>query len=217
MPWADFTWNPIAGCSPISEGCQNCYAATFAKRFHRPWGKPFFRPSRLKQPDLTRRDGRVFVCSTSDLFHEDVPREWHEEIFAEMDRDGEHTFMLLTKRPERMALAFGGRRPPHNVWLGVTAENQARADERIPILLSIPAAIHFVSVEPMLGPVDLACWLHRDLNRVAWIICGPENGPRKRPCDPQWMADLEHQCAHVPFFDKRDPTHPQFTRRQWPL
>jgi len=204
VPWADYTWNPIEGCSPASEGCLKCYAASFAKRFHRPWGTPVFHPEKIDQPMLTKKPGRVFVCSTSDLFHEGVDEDWQRHIFIVMRLSPQHTFMILTKRPARMAkripiLEAPDLVPLPNVWLGVTAENQARYDERWPILASIPAKVRFVSVEPMLGPVLLN---YADGKLPDWVICGPENGAGKRPCDYDWIATLswESPC----FFDKRE-------------
>ena len=208
VPWADFRWNPIEGCSAISEGCKNCYAQTLSRRFHRPWGEPVFHESRLEQPGKTRKPGRVFVCSTSDLFHDDCVAgdDWLDAIFSVILDTPRYTFLLLTKRPENIP---SNLRLPPNVWLGVTAENQARADERIPILLSIPAALHFVSVEPMLGPVDLSRWLAS--GKLNWVIAGPETGPERRLFYPAWIDSeyeglgIAEQCLRggVPFFDKR--------------
>ena len=208
IEWCDWTWNPIAGCSPASEGCNHCYAAAISRRFNRSWGKPVFHPERLDQPARVKKPGRVFVCSMSDLFHESVTREWKQAVFTVACNTPRHTFMFLTKRPERVMDWWIGDVP--NIWLGVTAENQARADERIPILLGIPAAVRFVSVEPMLGPVDLTPWLPR----LDWVIAGPETGPAARTCDPAWIDHLAAHCtaANVPFFDKR----PVWMRREWP-
>jgi len=200
-----------------------------------PKSDPFqvtFHPNRLDLPTKWKKPRRIFVNSMGDLFHEDVPREIHEEIFARMCLMKWHTFMILTKRPERMKLAFGGRVVPANVWLGVTAENQARADERIPILLEIPAAVHFVSVEPMLGPVGLEQYFLSDADKAAhedqllepiegfnyrkirWVIAGPETGPRARECEGWWIQHLAAECkqAGIPFFDKRGSAFV----RQWP-
>ena len=163
-------------------------------------------PERLAEPRLVRKPSRIFVCSMSDLFNEKVTREVHEEVFAVMDRLPRHTFILLTKRPERLVQALGGREVPANWWLGVTAENQARLDERWPVLASIPAAIgavRFVSVEPMLGSVMLP-W-QSSVPYPSWVICGPENGPGARRCDSFWIGELQFHCRfhNMPFFDKR--------------
>jgi protein gp37 len=191
------------------------------------------------------KPGRVFVCSMGDLFHDDVPTDFILRVFEEMAFARQHQFLVLTKRPERMLhlLAYGEKlscdsaehhqllcmMPLPNVWLGVTAENQARADERIPLLMQTPAVLRFVSVEPLLGPVDLRRWLTRKaqidydallkslpqmqyiprhLQRPAvgldWVIVGNETGPKKRPWREEWVELLVNQCraARVPLFVK---------------
>ena len=181
IEWTDATWNPIVGCTRVSEGCMNCYAERFAARFpdrfggvsrmteHGPrWtGKIVLRPEVLDQPLRWRKPRRIFVNSMSDLFHENVPLKFIDEVFAIMALAKQHTFMILTKRPKRMkeyityraAKEFSYSRhiqwPLPNVWLGVSVENQRAADERIPLLLQTPAAVRFLSCEPLLGPVSL--------------------------------------------------------------
>lgn len=233
IEWATHTWNPVTGCSPVSEGCQNCYAARMAKRLAGrsgyPKDDPFrvtFHPDRLAQPLKWKKPSRIFICSMGDLFHEEVPFNDIACILGIMAACQHHTFMVLTKRPANMleffkwlgrmaegksmievfphdshgwrcrhllkAAALGATEngkiavhslegwPLPNVWLGVTAENQARADERIPILLQIPAAKRFVSIEPMLGPVDIARWL-----LISWQCSGCRgyfNGPYRNIC-----------------------------------
>jgi len=221
VPWADYTWNPIEGCSPASEGCAHCYAATFAKRFHRPWGAPVAHDWKLSEPCNTRKPGRVFVCSTSDFFHESMNGDFQSGMTLEMAQDQRHTFILLTKRPQNirrwMDRCIGdGLWPLPNVWLGVTAENQARYDERWPILASIPAFVRFVSVEPELSPVSIIDWACVGL--PDWVIAGRENGSGARPCDMFGHLTLAKDCTecHIPFFDKHDPSEPTFTRREFP-
>jgi len=166
IEWTDETWNPVTGCSKISPGCQNCYAERMAKRLQAMGNYPdgfdvTVWPERLKQPLRWRKPRRVFVCSMGDLFHKDVPASTILDIWHVMEQCPQHTFQVLTKRPERMRDVLGlsgaglDAPPLPNVWLGVTAENQECADKRIPILLECPAAVRFVSVEPMLGPVCL--------------------------------------------------------------
>ncbi len=222
------TWNPVTGCSKISPGCQNCYAERMSKRlagrFGYPKDEPFrvtLHPERLEEPLRWRKPQMVFVCSMGDLFHEDVPFEFVEEVRAVMVRCPQHTFQLLTKRSERMLefarwMADGDHIStaewPRNVWLGVTAENQEQADKRIPVLLQIPAAVRFVSVEPMLGPIDLYSYLIIGTdqpgsimrNGLDQVICGGETGPKARPMHPDWARILRDQCqsAGVPFFFK---------------
>lgn len=223
IEWATHTWNPVTGCTPISEGCEHCYAARMAKRLAGRCGYPQddpFRPgtfhaNRLNDPLKIKKSSMIFVCSMGDLFHESVDVDVIFKILEVIDKASHHTYVLLTKRPETMRSFFeitgdwdSSEWP--NVWLGVTAENQARADERIPILLSIQAAVRFVSVEPMLGPVDLTHDLDGfrcDENygeRLDWVICGGETGPGARPMHPDWARSLRDQCKAegIPFFFK---------------
>jgi protein gp37 len=253
IEWTEYSWNPVSGCTPASEGCQNCYAKRMTNRLRGRCGYPADEPfkvtlhkDRLEEPLRWKQPRRVFVCSMGDLFHEDVPFEYITQVFDVMcscsfdamcSMELGHTFMVLTKRPERIEKWLCWMREswsedsPTNVtlkveghfgkgiWLGVTAENQQRADERIPILLQIPAAVRFVSVEPMLGPVDIAG--HLGFNgprrmgdgliyywvapKLDWVICGGETGPGARPMHPDWVRSLRDQCqdAGVPFFFKQ--------------
>ena len=238
IEWATETWNPVTGCTPISEGCQNCYAKRMANRLRGRCGYPAddpfrvtFHPDRLEQPLKWKKPRKIFVCSMGDLFHREVVAEGTiMKIFYTMMDAGQHQYLLLTKRPRHMRLAldcfFDGSQPPENWWLGVTAENQKCADARIPVLLQIPAAVKFVSVEPMLGYVDLerlcyengVCEIdalhgshgvirpHRGSNTsLDWVICGGETGPGARPMKKEWVYGLRDQCvnADVPFFFKK--------------
>lgn len=228
IDWADVVWNPVTGCTPASAGCQNCYAQRMAKRLAGrcgyPADEPFkvtLHPERLEEPLRWRKPRRIFVCSMGDLFHPDVPDEFIGQVFETMACARQHTFLLLTKRPGRMhrfITAYSAPGGPlgnylHNfphIWLGVTAENQAMADERIPILLATPAAVRFVSVEPMLGPMDFE---HPDnegygvevIKGLDWVILGGETGPGARPMHPQWARHVRDQCVAdgVPLFFKQ--------------
>jgi protein gp37 len=188
IEWAEETWNPVTGCTPISEGCQNCYAKRMANRLKGRCGydadNPFkvtLHPERLDQPLCWKKPRKIFVCSMGDMFHEDVSGDFLYEIWGIMAQCPQHIFMVLTKRPEIMRAWYNDvflrvnplyrKNPLPNIWLGVTAENQARADERIPVLLQIPAAKRFVSIEPMLGPIDLSRWI---IPRTPFT---PENAP----------------------------------------
>jgi len=254
IEWTDATWNPVTGCTPISEGCANCYAKREAEgRLRGRCGydkdEPFkvtLHEDKLDQPLRWQKPRRIFVCSMGDLFHDDVPRSWIEAVFNVILECRQHTFLILTKRPDRMRLLMKSFEAgsacnfwvgdesgadwvtqsfaetlPH-VWLGVTAENQQRADERIPILLDTPAAVRFVSVEPMLGPVDILDPLfaegkagspHLDvldarnlgMPSLDWVICGGETGQNARPMHPDWARALRDQCvaAKTPFFFKQ--------------
>uniref|UniRef100_A0A6M3J5Y6 Uncharacterized protein n=1 Tax=viral metagenome TaxID=1070528 RepID=A0A6M3J5Y6_9ZZZZ len=255
ITWTDETWNPITGCTKISEGCAHCYAARMAKRLAGRHGYPeaphefdvTMHHDRLDQPLQWKKPRRVFVCSMSDLFHDDVPWQFISEVFAVMAQT-KHTFQVLTKRPRNLNTwqGWSGWLEPR-VWLGVTAENQHRANKRIPLLLQTPAAVRFVSVEPMLGPVDLDRFLPyktdsgaSDPNTGAginvlypgldWVICGCESGPGRRPMKLEWAIDLVRQCqsAGVSIFVKQieidgvvshDPAEwPEELRvQEWPI
>jgi protein gp37 len=234
IQWANKVWNPVTGCDKVSEGCRNCYAERMANRLRGRCGylpyDPFqltLHPDRLEEPLRWRKPSMIFVCSMGDLFHEDVPKWTIWEVMDVILQAKQHTFLVLTKRPANMKRFYdwyyngGGRttEPPKNLWLGVTAENQEEADKRIPILLQIPAAVRFVSVEPMLGHINIAGYLGwNGLRRMGdgllyrwaapkidWVICGGESGPNARPMHPDWARNLRDQCqaAGVPFFFKQ--------------
>lgn len=223
IEWTDETWNPTVGCSRVSEGCRFCYAESVDRRFaatkgheFRPWTGPNaahnvrLHPERLDMPLKWRKPRRVFVNSMSDLFHEQVPDKFIWRVFQVMAQCGQHTFQILTKRPERMLEILQGRywrnfgpsslggdlhaliiKGEHqtgdvpflpNVWLGVSVENQQAADERIPLLLQTPAAVRFLSCEPLLGPVNLDRWFGlQDGNEWAECLCD-EIDESDRPC-----------------------------------
>jgi protein gp37 len=237
IEWSDRVWNPVTGCTPVSAGCEHCYARRMANRLRGRFGYPAddpFRvtvhPERFDEPLRWRKPARVFVCSMGDMFHDDVPSKTIVEVFDVMAHAGHatyglrhlsitHTFMVLTKRPDRMMAELSSWWvPAPNVWLGVSVEDQRAADERIPLLLRTPAAVRFVSVEPMLGPVDLVAscggptggapltWVAGapDGDGIRWVICGGETGPRARPIQTAWVRSLRDQCqsAGVPFFLK---------------
>lgn len=307
IEWTDATWNPVTGCTPVSEGCRNCYARRMAQRLRGRYGYPaddpfrvMLHPERLDEPLHWRKPRRVFVCSMGDLFHENVPDEYIADVFAVMAVAQHHVFMMLTKRPKRMQewmqenvrtdpddpvlgdtlignrvnglvynwlteaptlpggdsnwqyipSQYGGaeyrleipgyfewigkgphpfRWPLPNLFLGISAENQKTADERVPVLLQTPAAVRFVSVEPMIGPVQLEAaggddWW--ESNGINWVIVGGETGPGARFVDdPQWLEwarDIREQCeaSGVPFFFKqmpgRRPIPPDLQVREWP-
>lgn len=228
------TWNPVRGCTRVSEGCRRCYAETMAARFSDPgqWGHRYASrdtgrwtgkveliESQLDLPLKWRAPRCVFVNSTSDLFHEKLADDDIDRVFAVMTLCTNHRFLVLTKRPERMRAyidripghcgAMGIIKPRHwpisNIWLGVSVEDQATANERIPILLDTPAAIRFVSYEPALGPVDFSAFT----NRLDWIIAGTESGRNPRPYGIHWFSAAKAQCEAngVPFFMKQLTDH----------
>lgn len=201
IEWTDRTWNPVTGCTKVSPGCDNCYAETFAERWRGTPGHPYeqgfdvqLRPERLDQPLRWRKPSRVFVNSMSDLFHDAVPDEFIVDVFARMWWSPQHTFQILTKRHGRMRslvprikerlrkmehdLALvDAPTPLHwplpNVWLGCSVENQQWADIRIPALLETPAAVRFLSCEPLLGPVDLTPWINEWNRSVTHSTANP--------------------------------------------
>jgi protein gp37 len=205
IAWTDESWNPVTGCTPVSEGCAHCYAKKMSHRFGGDFSTVTLYPDRLDRPLRWRKPRMVFVPSMGDLFHEDVPYSFINRVFGVMAQRRDHTFQVLTKRPERMrdwvrehvlwlqelAMMMTRRDArasimPH-IWLGVSVENQARANERIPLLLDTPAAVRFVSAEPLLGPLDL--WGPRYPlpgggkggafswgKGISWVICGGESG-----------------------------------------
>ena len=253
--WWDKSWSPVTGCSPISEGCRNCWAERMARRLAGRYGYPeaphhfdvTLHPDKLDQPMRWKKPRRVFVCSMGDLFHRDVPLSAIAQVFGAMEDTQRHTFQVLTKRPDRMMEYAGkwwwwmyGDWGLPNVWLGVSTENQEQADKRIPDLLQTPAAVRFVSVEPMLGAVDLSDYLgfcldcdaymalhhehgdlyHDDGPRLDWVICGCESGPNRRPMELEWALDLVRQCdaAKVAVFVKQLPINGRVSHdpADWP-
>ena len=266
IEWTDATWNPITGCSVVSAGCKHCYAMRLAGTRLRDhpsragltretsagpvWtGKVRLNEAWLDQPLRWKKPRRIFVCAHGDLFHEAVPDEWIDRVFAVMALAPQHVFQVLTKRPKRMREWFAGGARPNigvynaavdllkheggtvewtrmprdmartrssggawwplpNVWLGVSVENQATADERIPLLLKTPAAVRFISYEPALGPLGLAILfphVYGMRNDRFWVIAGGESGPGARPSHPDWFRSLRDQCqaANVPYFFKQ--------------
>jgi protein gp37 len=267
IEWTDATWNPVRGCSRVSAGCFNCYAETVAHRFSKP-GQPYEgltkmvngRPTwngkiqlvydHLEQPLRWWRNRKIFVNSMSDLFHEEVPTEYIDKVFAIMAMAPWHTFQVLTKRPERMLEYVKSRNcammhsvatmilgydnpkrravndwPLPNVWLGVSVEDQDAANLRIPLLLNTPAAVRWVSAEPLLGAINftrlrppnvtwLDCLEGREHDgpsttsggpKLDWIVCGGESGHGARPMHMDWVTEIRDQCAaaDVPFLFKQ--------------
>ena len=218
IEWTEATWNPITGCSKVSPGCAHCYAEAISLRFgysKEPWTPQNARAnvrlqeSRLGQPLRWRRPRLVFVNSMSDLFHEEVPFEFIDRVWAVMAEASRHTFQVLTKRPE-VAREWADRYPqgqlPVNVWLGVSIEN-SRYTYRADVLGEIPAAVRFVSAEPLLDSLFREGRNRKplDLGRIDWLIAGGESGPHARPVDVRWIRELRDACEHagVAFFFKQ--------------
>ena len=233
IEWTDAVWNPVTGCTKVSGGCKHCYAERIWARLSAPGtyaGRKFTDVAchleGLGQPLRWRLPRRVFVNSMSELFHEDVPFEFSCKVIATCIDALQHSFQILAKRPERM-LEWSRRHererhswPASNVCLGVSVEDQAMADERIPLLLLTPAAMHFASAEPLLGPVNLTDLMQpsgdhinafygwhnagtiRHVRGIDWLIVGGESGPESRPLHPDWARSLRGQCetAGVAYF-----------------
>lgn len=215
IEWTDETWNPVVGCSEVSPGCDHCYAVGVAHRAMQPahegltihtpsegtkWnGTVRCLPERLDQPLRWRKPRKVFVNSMSDLFHRDVGSSFISDVWAVMERTPQHTYQILTKRPQRMAQEVGWRRPLPNVWLGTSIEND-RYTFRADHLRCTPAAVRFLSLEPLLGPLPSL-----NLDGIDWVIVGGESGPKARPMHPDWVRQIRDRCvaAGVPFFFKQ--------------
>lgn len=206
IEWTESTWNPVTGCTKISPGCKHCYAEQMAKRLKAMGQRRYANGFRLTlQEDVVELPLKwklpriIFVNSMSDLFHRDVPVDFIRRCFDVMAAAPQHTFQILTKRPERAA-QLAPRLPwPKHVWMGTSVENADYAG-RIPILATIPAAIRFLSIEPLLGPISKL-----PLDGIHWVIVGGESGLGARPMREEWARDIRDQCAsrHIPFFFKQ--------------
>ena len=210
IEWTDATWNPVTGCTKITAGCDNCYAARFSERWRGIPGHPFehgfdltLRLERITQPLSWKRSRMIFVNSMSDLFHKDVPRAFIDSVFDTMEKADWHVFQVLTKRSSLMK-AYLARRyrevpPPSHIWLGVSVED-GRAKARIAHLQQSPAAVRFLSVEPLIGPIGEV-----DLAGIHWVIAGGESGPGARPMAIEWARQIRDTCAaqDVAFFFKQ--------------
>jgi protein gp37 len=205
IPYLDETWNPITGCTPISEGCEHCWARAMDARFRGGAHGPAFHEERLdsKQSPFHWRDPRrIGVCFTSDLWHGQIPNEWRHQVYLRMLANRRHTYLLLTKRAGSMCAHVNGAWEPQNhMWHGVTVENQARLEERLPHLINANVAHRWVSAEPLLGPLDFML----GLARVGWLVVGCESGPGARECDLVWIESVVRQCqiAQVPVYVKQ--------------
>lgn len=231
IEWADKSWNPVTGCTKVSQGCKFCYAERLFPRAYpgREFNDVQLHWERLNQPMNWREPKRVFVNSMSDLFHPLVPDKFIDKVLDKMHQMTQHKFLILTKRPERMREYLIPAGPGSekwlmpNVWIGVSIEDQKTADERIPILLDTltasRGAVRWVSAEPLLGPINLEEYLElrtirqHDRDSVAfhdragldWVVVGGESGPNARPMNPNWARSLRDQCigSQVPFFFKQ--------------
>lgn len=211
IEWTDATWNPVRGCTKISPGCKNCYAETFAERFRGVKGHPYEQgfdlrlvPEKLAEPLRWRASRMIFVNSMSDLFHERVPDDYIVAVARVMAAAKWHTFQVLTKRSKRMqdllntALKFAATL--EHIWWGVSVENKQHGLPRIEHLRSAPAAVRFLSIEPLLEDLEKL-----RLDGIRWVIVGGESGPGARPIEKEWVLSIRDQCrrAKVPFFFKQ--------------
>ena len=206
IEWTESTWNPVTGCSKISEGCARCYAERLAHRLKAMGQKNYINgfnvtlhPHVLSIPLAWKKPQMIFVNSMSDLFHEKVPLSFIVQVFDVMQKANQHLFQVLTKRSERLLKLCNELDWPENVWMGVTVENKDYT-HRIDHLRLVPAAVRFLSLEPLLGPIP-----NLNLNGIDWAIVGGESGPGARPIQPEWVTDIRDQCieSDVPFFFKQ--------------
>jgi protein gp37 len=211
IEWTDATWNPVRGCTKISPGCKHCYAETFAERFRDVKGHPYEQgfdlrliPEKLTEPFAWRSPKLVFVNSMSDLFQPGVSDEYIETVSKVMVKANWHTYQVLTKRSERLRDLLQGKlrfaAEKENIWWGVSVEDRKYGLPRIDDLRSSPAAVRFLSVEPLLE--DLG---EIDLSGISWVIVGGESGPGARPLKKEWVVSIREQCKDygVPFFFKQ--------------
>jgi protein gp37 len=206
IEWTDATWNPVTGCTQVSPGCDHCYALAFAERFRGVPNHPYEQgfdlrlwPERLELPLRWKKPRRIFVNSMSDLFHADVPDEFVRAVFDTMVRADQHIYQVLTKRPQRLARLASSLPWPDHIWAGVSVESNAYA-WRADFLRRVPAAVRFISAEPLLGPIN-----DLDLDGIHWVITGGESGPAHRPCNPDWVREARDRClsAEVAYFHKQ--------------
>jgi protein gp37 len=206
IEWTEATWNPVTGCTKVSAGCKNCYAERLALRLQAMGNHRYTNGFRLTMhddvvdlPKSWRIPRIIFVNSMSDLFHRDVPLEFIQQVFATMRDCSQHTFQILTKRSERLKSVGAQLDWPPNVWMGVSVED-ARVLSRVDDLRNIPAAVRFLSCEPLIGSLARI-----NLTGINWVIVGGESGPYSRPMQPEWVREIFRACrkADVPFFFKQ--------------
>ncbi|MCM3144336.1 phage Gp37/Gp68 family protein [Brevibacillus sp. MER 51] len=231
IEWTDVVWNPVTGCSKVSEGCRNCYAFALhdmrhkafleGKKLPQQYSKSFKElqlfSDRLEQPVKWKKPRKIFVNSMSDLFHKDVPGWFIKQVFDIMMKADWHVYQVLTKRADRMREIVTAylehekmdKLPPH-IWIGVSVENEDANKERVHHLVKTKASVRFLSCEPLLGPIDLSVhlnWLERDTGKpyIHWIIAGGESGSNARPMRQYWVESLRDQCKEfgVAFFFKQ--------------
>jgi protein gp37 len=206
IEWTESTWNPATGCTKISAGCANCYAFNMARRLKAMGSEKYangfdltLHPDVLSEPYGWRRPRTVFVNSMSDLFHEDIPDSFISYVFRVMNENPRHTFQVLTKRAERLAMITDKLQWSKNIWMGVTVENSTYK-YRFDSLKYTGANVKFLSLEPLLGPLGIL-----NLQGIDWVIVGGESGPKARPVLEEWVLEIKGQCIEqqIPFFFKQ--------------
>lgn len=206
IEWTEVTWNPVTGCSKISQGCKHCYAERMATRLkamgvdrYRNGFQVTLQDDLIDLPFTWKRSRVVFVNSMSDLFHEKVPAEYIQRVFATMQQTPQHTYQVLTKRSERLLKLAETLTWTPNIWMGVSVENDAVL-QRVRDLQKVPAAVRFLSCEPLIGPLD-----RLPLAGIHWAIVGGESGPHARPMESEWVTSIFRQCRarDVAFFFKQ--------------
>lgn len=226
IEWTNATWNPVRGCTPVSPGCAHCYARRFAERFRGVPGHPYEHgfdlrlvPEKLAEPLHWRKPRMIFVNSMSDLFHEGVPDEYIVSVVRIMQTATQHVYQVLTKRSERMRLLLRSKlrfvKDCRYIWWGVSVENRKQGLQRIADLQDTPAAVRFVSAEPVLEPLG-----RLPLRGIHWIIVGAESGPHARPCKLEWLWGIVAQAtaARLPVFVKQVQIDGRISREpaEWP-
>ncbi|AVK96680.1 phage Gp37/Gp68 family protein [Lysinibacillus sphaericus] len=206
IEWTEATWNPVTGCSKVSQGCKNCYAERMAKRLV-AMGNPRYingfkvtlHDDLVTLPYKWAKPRKVFVNSMSDLFHEDVPLEFIQRVFDTMNDTPRHTYQILTKRAKRLSELASHLKWGPNIWMGVSIENESVLD-RIDYLRTVPATVRFLSCEPLLGPLN-----NMDITDIHWVIVGGESGPHSRPMEEEWVWNIKLNCErnNVAFFFKQ--------------
>lgn len=207
IEWTEQTWNPATGCTKVSPGCKYCYAESMAKRLQAMGARGYdngfelsILPERLTQPIKRKKPTTYFVNSMSDLFHQDIPDSFLDQVFHTISITPQHQYQILTKRQDRLAEYFQTKPCPKNVWLGVSVENKKHGLPRIDSLRKINASIRFLSVEPLLEDLGTI-----DLSGIHWVVVGGESGKKARPMKQQWVENIKAQChgQHVAFFFKQ--------------
>lgn len=206
IEWTEMTWNPTTGCTKISQGCKFCYAEIMSKRLqamgvekYKDNFKVRIHEEALKTPYTWKKSKVVFVNSMSDLFHEQIPLNFIQKVFKVMNDNPQHVFQVLTKRAERLFELHNELKWSHNIWMGVSVENE-KVKDRIDYLRKMNAKVKFLSLEPLIGPLP-----NLNLEKIDWVIVGGESGHSPRPMDEDWVLDIQEQCkkSDVPFFFKQ--------------